>query len=200
MGRFSSAEGQAELRGVMADSKDINAERGPRALPMPGKGGRRAVIEAEGERVERFLRTKLANPADAQDLAQEAYLRLLRVKEPQLIQDPVAYLFRIARNLVGELYAKATPATESVDEVDVLDSGMSTEEVAESKQQMARLDAVLANLSPKCRAALILQRRDGMTVDEIAAELKLSRGMVKKHLAQGLARCRAVLRKYHEDE
>lgn len=166
---------------------------------VPGQGGRRAVIESEGERVERFLRAKLSNPADAQDLAQEAYLRLLRVKEPQLIQDPVAYLFRIARNLVGELYAKAAPAADSVDDTELVDQGMSTEALAESRQQIERLDDVLRHLSPNCRAALILQRRYGMTVDEIAAELKLSRGMVKKHLAQGLARCRARLRRYHED-
>lgn len=157
------------------------------------------MIEAEAERVERFLRTKVSNPADAQNLVQEAYLRLLRVKEPQLIQDPVAYLFRIARNLVGEMYAKLPPAADPLDDVDLADQGMSTEELAESKQQIDRLDEVLAHLNPKCRAALILHRCDGLTVDEIAAELDLSRGMVKKHLAQGLARCRARLRRFHEE-
>ena len=70
---------------------------------------------------------------------------------------------------------------------------------AERKQQMDRLEEVLENVHPKCRAAIIMQRRDGMTVDEIAAALGLSRGMVKKHLAQGLARCRARLRRYHEE-
>lgn len=157
------------------------------------------MIEAEAERVERFLRTKVSNPADAQNLVQEAYLRLLRVKEPQLIQDPVAYLFRIARNLVGEMYAKLPPAADSLDDVDLADQGMSTEELAQIKQQIDRLDEVLTHLNPKCRAALILHRCDGLTVDEIAAELDLSRGMVKKHLAQGLARCRARLRRFHEE-
>ena len=159
---------------------------------------RQALIEAEGERVEGFLRNKLGNPADAEELAQEAYLRLLRVKEPQLIQDPVAYLFRIARNLLGELYAGSVPS-DSLDKVELADQHADVEAEAERKQQMQRLEEVLEHVHPKCRAALILQRRDGMTVDEIAAELSLSRGMVKKHLAQGLARCRARLRRYHED-
>jgi RNA polymerase sigma-70 factor (ECF subfamily) len=157
-----------------------------------------AVIASQAERVERFLRSKLANPADAQDLAQEAYLRLLRVRDPKLIEDPVAYLFRIARNLVGELYTKLPPAAESLDDVELADNGATVEGKVEHGQQMDRLTEVLSHLAPKCRAALILHRRDGMTVDEIAVELKLSRGMVKKHLAQGLARCRARLRRFHE--
>lgn len=163
-------------------------------------GRQRAVIVSQGERMERFLRSKLASPADAEDLAQEAYLRLLRVKEPQLIQDPVAYLFRIARNLLGEMYGILLPVADSLDDVELADQGMSTEELAQSRQQIERLDAVLEHLNPKCRAALILQRRDGLTVDEIAAELGLSRGMVKKYLAQGLARCRARLRRFHDND
>jgi RNA polymerase sigma-70 factor (ECF subfamily) len=157
-----------------------------------------AVIESQAERVERFLRSKLANPADAQDLAQEAYLRLLRAKEPQLIQDPVAYLFRIARNLVGEFYTKLPPAAESLDDVETRDEGLSVEAQVESDQQIDRLNEVLSHLSPKCRAALVLHRRDGLTVNEIADELGVSVGMVKKYLTQGLARCRARLRRFHE--
>lgn len=174
--------------GQLAASEALGQE-----LLAPGE-----VIESQSDRVERFLRTKLANPADAQDLAQEAYLRLLRAKEPQLIRDPVAYLFCIARNLVGEFYTKLPPAADSLDDVEVLDQGMTVEAMAESKQQIDRLSEVLSHLSPKCRAALVLHRRDGLTVNEIADELGVSVGMVKKYLTQGLARCRARLRRFHE--
>lgn len=177
---------------------DKTVDRGPLTVEADS-GRRRAVIEAEGARLERFLRTKLANPADAQDLAQEAYLRLLRVREPKLIEDPVAYLFRIARNLVGELYTKLPPAADSLDDTELADRGMNVEALTESRQQIERLDEVLSHLSPKCRAAIILHRRDGLTVNEIADELGVSVGSVKKYLAQGLARCRARLRRFHEE-
>lgn len=196
----SSATGRKPQKGkTTAPDRKCDAGRSPVDWPKAGDGRRLAVIEDQGERVERFLRTKLANPADAQDLAQEAYLRLLRVKDAQLIEDPVAYLFRIARNLVGELYTKLPPPADSVDDLELADHHANVEAETEREQQMDRLEEVLAHVHPKCRAAIILQRRDGLTVDEIAAELKLSRGMVKKHLAQGLARCRARLRRYHED-
>lgn len=53
-------------------------------------------------------------------------------------------------------------------------------------------DAV-AELSPKCREALYLRWRKGYRVDEIAQAMGLSRGMVKKYLARGLAHCRKRL-------
>ena len=53
-----------------------------------------------------------------------------------------------------------------------------------------RLEEVLRQLSPKCRAAVLLQYRHGLTYDEIGERLGVSRNMVKKYLAQGLAHCR----------
>ena len=158
------------------------------------------AIEAQAPGLQRYLRSRLASEADAQDLAQEAYLRLLRVSEPQLIRDPAAYLFRIAHNLLHELYTNMPPGSvESIDEIDIVDEHLSVEEQAENRQQMDRLEEVMSHLPPKCRAAIVMHRRDGMTYEEIAKELGVSIAMVKKYLSQGLARCRARLRKFHED-
>lgn len=174
-------------------------DRSKFATPSGASGERRLeVIEDQGARVLRYLRSRLANEADAQDLAQEAYFRLLRVRDPKLIQDPVAYLFRIARNLIHELYTSLPPESESLDDADFPDSGMTIEAMADSRQQLDRLEAVLEHLPPKCRAAIVMHRRDGMTYDEIAEALGVSPTMVKKYLSQGLARCRARLRRFHE--
>src|SRR3954467_4222821 len=61
----------------------------------------------------RFLMRRLHSAQQAQDLAQEAYLRLLRVEHSELIRQPRAYLYRIAVNLVSEfrLRAKREPIT-----------------------------------------------------------------------------------------
>jgi RNA polymerase sigma-70 factor (ECF subfamily) len=49
---------------------------------------------------------------------------------------------------------------------------------------------VLAQLSPKCRAAVVLQYRYGLSYEDIAERLDVSPHMVKKYLAQALAHCR----------
>ena len=43
---------------------------------------------------------------DAQDIAQEAYLRLIRIRKKSIISHPKAYLFQIAANLINEHYAR----------------------------------------------------------------------------------------------
>ena len=157
--------------------------------------GRGAVAaEKQYVRVLRFLGARLANEQDAQDLAQEAYLRLLRASDSRVIHDPVAYVLRIARNLLHEWYNAPSRSLESVQEIELVDEGMSVEDWMEISQQMERLEKVLRHLSPKCRAAILMHRRDGMTYDEIARTLGVSSSMVKKYLSQGLARCRARLR------
>ena len=56
------------------------------------------------ERLHLYLRSRLANDADAQELAQEAYLRLLRISRTELIKHPQTYLYRIASNLIKRFY------------------------------------------------------------------------------------------------
>ncbi len=164
-----------------------------------GQHGRLPVtVKPQDVQLLRFLRARLANEEDAEDLAQEAYLRLLRASDTKLIRDPVAYLFRIARNLVYEWYTSRPPSSESLDDVDVLDEGLTVEALANCNQQIDRLEAVLQHLPPKCRAAIVMHRRDGMTYEEIASALDVSPAMVKKYLSQGLSRCRARLRRFHE--
>jgi RNA polymerase sigma-70 factor (ECF subfamily) len=55
--------------------------------------------------------------------------------------------------------------------------------------QLEKLDRALSKLSPKCRAAFVLHRREGLTYAEVAEKLGVSSSMVKKYLATALAQC-----------
>jgi RNA polymerase sigma-70 factor (ECF subfamily) len=59
----------------------------------------------------------------------------------------------------------------------------------ESRERIDRIDRALRDLPRNVHAAFVLHRRFGFTVDEIAAHLGVSRGMVKKYLARAMARC-----------
>lgn len=151
----------------------------------------------------RYLRRRLGNPADARDVAQETYARLLRVSQADLIRDPQSYVFRIAANLAYEFELNqrrerarldTAPLNEELERLEAL----SLEEQTDLTAYVARLDRVMATLPPQSRAALILHRRDGMTYEEIAAQLGTSVHMVKKYITTGLERCRGGVRRRGE--
>ena len=49
-----------------------------------------------------FFRRRIRSKADASDLAQEVYVRMLRIKDQEAIRNPVLYLYTVANNLVKE--------------------------------------------------------------------------------------------------
>ncbi len=145
----------------------------------------------------RFIVKRVRTREDARDLAQEVYVRLLRMERKELIRHPRAYLYRVAANVLYEFELKRKAdflgfARLSDEQRGDGDAGYDPSE-AEDLALHSRLEAVLAELSPKCRAVLILHRRDGMTYDEIGAQIGISASMVKKYLKQGLRHCRERL-------
>ncbi len=155
------------------------------------------------DRLQSYLRTRLDSEADAQELAQEAYLRVLRINNKQLIRHPQTYLYRIAINLVHELYAHRLPPQQRLGETAVAeleDPGPSTEETAERRRQLQQVDRALSELSPKCRAVVTMRSRQGMSNKEVAERLGVSVGMVKKYMTKGVAHCRKRLRRFRDEE
>lgn len=170
------------------------------------KLGRNQIVDLftdHRDRLQSYLRARLESEADAQELAQEAYLRVLRINNKQLIRHPQTYLYRIAMNLVHELYADRLPPHQRLGETalaDVEDPGPSAEEVAERRRQLQQVERALSELSPKCRAVVTLRSRHGMTNKEVAAQIGVSVEMVKKYMAKGVAHCRKRLRRYRDEE
>ncbi len=159
---------------------------------------RELVQSLSGRHLElvRFLRMRLPNQDDARDLAQEAYLRLLRLSDNHYIRHPEAYLFRIAANLVHEYWLAAR--SDSIDAAsepdDTASNTLSPEVLAGQQQALDHLKRAIQFLPQIQQAVIVLHRRDGKTYKEIAVELGISRDMVKKHLSKALARCRQYLK------
>jgi RNA polymerase sigma factor (sigma-70 family) len=152
------------------------------------------VAAKHGQRLRRFLAARLRNTTDTADLAQEVFLRLLRVKRFEQIRSPEAYLLTIASHVIHQhsLTDVSVPVTSDAFDA-LLDEHLATasDPVAQVhlERRLEALDHALARLPPRTRAVFVLQRRDGCTLDEISAQLGISRSAVKKHLARALAQC-----------
>jgi RNA polymerase sigma factor (sigma-70 family) len=159
-----------------------------------------SLAALHGRQLVRFFVSRLRSAADAHDLAQEVFLRLLRLERPDLIRSPEAYLFTIAANIVREnaLRDSSRPlhirlenvADSELDEESERGGSPDPEEAAHQAGRVRELERLLMGLSPKARAALIWHRRDGQTYKQIAVRLGVSVNMVKKYLTQAVAQCR----------
>src|SRR5882762_4860554 len=72
-----------------------------------------------GDRLRRFLSQRLRNVSDAPDLAQEVFLRLLRVEHHETIRSPEAYLFTVASHVLHQhtLRQSMTPVSVDISEL-----------------------------------------------------------------------------------
>jgi len=142
-----------------------------------------------------FFYRRTRTKADAPDLAQEVYLRMLRVKDLDAIQSPQSYLFTVASNLLKEDAVLQRKRGSRVD-VDTASDDWQLQHLPnfagdlDRANRVERLLVVLQQLTPKCRAAVVLQYRDGLSYQEIADRLEVSPNMVKKYLSQALLHCR----------
>ena len=145
--------------------------------------------------LQRYISRRLRTKSDAPDLAQEVYVRLLRLSDTEAIRNPQLYLYTVASNLVKEhglREGRLAPlpeldeagVAEGLGELPPIDSQL------ETYQAVERLGTALEQLPARWRTALILQYRYGLTYREIGDRLGVSSNMVKKYLAQGLAHCR----------
>jgi RNA polymerase sigma-70 factor (ECF subfamily) len=142
-----------------------------------------------------FFRRRLRSKGDAPDLVQEVYLRMLRISDQEAVRNPVLYLYTVANNLVKEhaVLERRQAASIDIDEVSAheqLETLPAFDGDLDATQRAARLRAVLMQLRPKCRAAVVLRFTHGLSYRAIAVHLGVSQQMVKKYVAQALGLCR----------
>ena len=142
-----------------------------------------------------FFYRRIKTKSEAADLVQEVYLRMLRVKDTDAIKNPEGYLFTVASNLVIEQSVlqrrqSTTSLFEGPPDAQYIAPQVSFEELFDNDLQVARLREVLAQLPPKCQAAVHMKYQHGLKYDEIAEKLNISTHMVKKYLGTALAHCR----------
>lgn len=146
-----------------------------------------------------YFRRRLAQPADARDLVQEVYLRLLHTDrgDAATITDPEAYLFTVAANLVKEEAVLHRRRALHVDVALVLPELEANEDSADELLDRQRRERLLAEalqrLPPRHRAVMLMQYRERLGYAEIAKRLGVSTHMVKKYVVQALALCRRDL-------
>ena len=153
------------------------------------------VFDQYHDELHRYLVSRLrGRPIEAADVAQETYLRLLRMNHVDAVQHPHAYVYRVAANVLRELGLKEKAQAELPERLKDpamhRDGFEAPDDLTERRQHVHALERALRRLPAKTQAILILKKRDGLTRQEIADQLGISEHTVKKHLLKAVAWCR----------
>jgi len=141
-----------------------------------------------------WLRRRLGNSADAADLAQDTFVGLLgayRRRALPDLQEPRAYLTTIAKRLMVDLYRRLALEQAYLEVLAAMPArhAPSEEQRLAVLQTLREVDAMLAALPDKVRAAFLLSQLDGLTYEQIATEMRVSVRTVKRHMAEAFTHC-----------
>ena len=147
-----------------------------------------------------YLRANLRCTEDANDLAQEVYLRIARHKDVNQIQSLKSFTFTIAKNLLRDKSRRCATklAANCVHEDDVKLESATCDPLQqiEADEMSNRVESTIANLSPACREAYRLSRTYHMSYSAIAEHMSVSVSMVEKHISAALGAIRGACDAY----
>jgi RNA polymerase sigma factor (sigma-70 family) len=146
------------------------------------------LFREHNEALLRFLHTRLRSAQEARDVAQEAYVRLLSLHQPEAVSYLRAFLFQTAANLALDRLRRDQVhhrATEQPMFNEFVDSRTPERRLA-GAQDIEQLQWLLRSLPPKCQRAFLLNRCYGMDFDAVAEHMGLKPRMVRTYVVRAL--------------
>ena len=181
----------------------------PAAASDPSLGD---VVRRERARLAAFIRRRVADPLDAEDVLQDVFAQLVDANQRLMpIEHVTGWLYRAARNRIVDLFRKKTPArfddlaprdddgeAQSIDDLlPTPDDG--PEALALRQALIEALETALAELPPEQRDVFLWHELDGRTFAEMAAATGTSINTLLARKRYAVRRLRDRLRDLIDD-
>lgn len=156
-------------------------------LPLPAED-----IDEVDRRLQAHVRGRVGNRQDAEDIAQESWARITAAAQSDrtAINNVRGYLFRVARNLIVDHRRRAASTIEvKADEAlldRVADPRPSPEAALITRDELRRMDRIMAAMPARPREVFRLSRIEGLSFAEIGRKLGTSRQTVHEHMTRAL--------------
>lgn len=139
--------------------------------------------------------------SDVEDMVQETFLRAYNAEQKMIVEEPRAFLFRIAKNVaINDRHKRSKSLIEYVG--DASDTELfsdsqrgSVQDEFEVRQTLRLLTRILGVLPFKCRRVFVLRKVYGYSHQEIASSLGISKKTVENQLTIGITRIHERLRR-----
>ena len=172
------------------------------------------VVKREQSRLRNFIRRRVPDPRDAEDILQDVFYELVEANRLLMPIDHVAsWLFRVARNRITDLFRKKKPesfgdtAVAHDDDAgdlpafeDLLPSpDAGPEALYARKRLLDELELALDDLPEEQRAVFIAHELDGRSFKEIAAETGVSVNTLLSRKRYAVQRLRRRLQSTYDE-
>ncbi len=137
-----------------------------------------------------YFERRVRSRDEAEDLTQEVFLRLVRRPDGADIDNPEAFVFRTAVNLLRDRSRRDKTFRSHLNETEIRQDrfeGISPERVLQDRQALQAVMRRLAELDERTRDAFILHRLEGWKHAEIARTFGVSVSSVEKYIIKALA-------------
>ena len=147
-----------------------------------------SVARRQHEPLLRFLARRAGSLSEAEDIVQEAYVRVLSVKRRDAIQSLDRYLWRSAMNIAAD-HARSRQTRRRLAESHLANQEPlvpSAEFTAAAQEELALVCRTVQQVPPRCYEAFILRIVRGMPFEDVSREMKISSRMAKIYVARTL--------------
>jgi RNA polymerase sigma-70 factor (family 1) len=149
----------------------------------------RQLFEQYAPKISRFAMSFLKNKTDAEELLQDVFLKLWEKREnidPE--QNIKSYIFKIAINSIYDLVRKKNleKAFSDFSKYHFRESSENTWHEVIWNEMLSKLDQLVNRMPEQQRKIFRMSREEGLTNDEIAERLSLSKRTVENQLYRAL--------------
>jgi RNA polymerase sigma-70 factor (ECF subfamily) len=143
-----------------------------------------------------FLKLLTRSEEDAKEITQEVFIQLWEKRDRVDPEKSIkGYLYTVARNAALNFFEHKKVYTKYVTFVHCLqeERAASSEEIIMARETATLIDAAVSRMPTQRQKVFLLSREEGLSMDEIARQLHISKNTVESHLSTAKREIREIL-------
>ncbi|HEX3581884.1 MAG TPA: sigma-70 family RNA polymerase sigma factor [Thermoanaerobaculia bacterium] len=159
------------------------------------------VVQREQTRLRDFIRRRVPDAADVDDVLQDVFSRLVEANRLLMpIEQVTGWLFTVARNRITDLFRRSRDEEEDLDLDELLASDDTEPDALFAQRELVdELEAAIAELPEEQRAVFVAHELEGRSFKSIAEETGVGVNTLLSRKRYAVLRLRERLKQIHEE-